>query len=278
MELSMKRIQILLPLVVLLVVQSVALPQNAGNELNDQLWEAARSGDAKLVATLLDKGADVNARFRYGTTALFKAAERGHAEVVKVLLARGADATVRDTFYGATAMTWALDHKHVPVIEALLEKDPSGASDVLLTGVNDADPVLVAAALRTGRIQAETLTAALASASQHKEAATIVSMLEKAGAKPPFEVDATTLASYTGTYKATVGNDLPLIIQEGKLFAVFGGQRYLLIALQKTVFRPVTFEGLTITFEVKGDKVIGFTMKQGNSSTAYTKNEEQKQP
>jgi hypothetical protein len=274
----MKRIQILLPLVVLLVVQSVAFPQNAGNELNDQLWEAARSGDAKLVATLLDKGADVNAKFRYGTTALFKAAERGHTDVVKLLLARGADATVKDTFYGATAMTWALDHKHVPVIEALLEKDPASAGDVLMNGVSDPDPVLVAAALRTGRIQPETLTAALASASQNKEAGAIVSMLEKAGAKPPFEVDAATLASYAGTYKATEGNDLPLIIQDGKLFAVFGGQRYLLMALQKNVFRPVSFEGLTIMFDSKGDKVVGFTMKQGSGSTAYTKNEERKQP
>ena len=61
-----------------------------------------------LVTALLDKGADVNAKFRYGTTALFKAAERGNTEVVKVLLARGADVSVKDTFYGATAMTWAL--------------------------------------------------------------------------------------------------------------------------------------------------------------------------
>ena len=69
--------------------------QNPKQELNDQLWEAARKGDAAAVTALLDKGADVNAKFRYGTTALFKAAERGNTEVVKVLLARGADVTSR---------------------------------------------------------------------------------------------------------------------------------------------------------------------------------------
>jgi len=274
----MRRIPIFLVPLLLLSIQSSAFTQGAKNELNDQLWEAARSGDAALVTRLLDQGADVNAKFRYGTTALFKAAERGHTEVVKILLARGADATVKDTFYGATAMTWALDHKHVPVIEALLEKDVSAANDVLLSGVNGPDAALVAAALRTGRISAETLTAALAAASQNKQAATIVEMLKKAGATPPLEIDAATLAAYAGTYKATQGADLPLIIQDGKLFAVFGGQRYLLIALQKTVFRPVAFEGITIMFDVQGDKVIGFTMKQGNGSTVYKKNEEPKQP
>ena len=64
-----------------------------------------------LSRQLLDKGADVNAKFRYGTTALFKAAERGHFEVAKVLIERGVDVKVKDTFYQATAMTWALDGK-----------------------------------------------------------------------------------------------------------------------------------------------------------------------
>ena len=41
----------------------------------------------------------------------------------KVLLDRGADVKVKDTFYQATAMTWALDGKHVNVVRLLLEKD-----------------------------------------------------------------------------------------------------------------------------------------------------------
>jgi hypothetical protein len=62
----------------------VVVAQNAQQELNDQFWEAVRRGDAATVTALLDKGVDVNARFRYGTTALFKAAERGHTEIVKL--------------------------------------------------------------------------------------------------------------------------------------------------------------------------------------------------
>src|SRR6476661_3997873 len=84
-------------------------PTNPKQELNDQLFEAVRKGDVAAVTAALDHGADVNAKFRYGTTALFKAAERGNADVARVLLDRGADVKVKDTFYGATAMTWALD-------------------------------------------------------------------------------------------------------------------------------------------------------------------------
>jgi ankyrin repeat protein len=81
-------------------------------------------GRPRAVTALLDKGADVNAKFRYGATALFKAAERGHTEIVKLLLARGADVTVKDTFYGATAMSWALDNDHIETVRALLKKIP----------------------------------------------------------------------------------------------------------------------------------------------------------
>ena len=77
--------------------------------------EAVRKGDLALVTSLLDQGADVNAKFRYGATALFKAAERGHVEIVKLLLARGADVTVKDTFTApprsaghSTTITWRL--------------------------------------------------------------------------------------------------------------------------------------------------------------------------
>ena len=119
----------------LLLTPIALVAQDHKQKLNDQLFEAARKGDAAAVTKVLDQGADVNTKFRYGTTALFKAAERGNTEVVKVLLARGADASVKDTFYGATAMTWALNNKHIEVVQALLEKDAGSVDTVLMTGV-----------------------------------------------------------------------------------------------------------------------------------------------
>ena len=129
----------------------------------DALSDAARKGDAAAVTTLLDEGVNVNTKFRYDRTALSFAADRGHVEVVKVLLARGADVTLKDTFYNATALTWAVnpaqDRKpqHTEVVKLLLDH---------------------------GGFSAEALSAALQAATRAK-LDDVVALLEKAGAKLP---------------------------------------------------------------------------------------------
>jgi Ankyrin repeats (3 copies) len=266
-------------LMLTLLISSFAPAQNTQQGLNDQMWEAVRKGDVALVTTLLDKGADVNAKFRYGTTALFKAAERGHTEVVKLLLARGADVSVKDTFYGATAMTWALQNDHVEVVRALLEKDASSINDVLMTGVRGGKVALVEIALARGGAKPESLTAALAVALGDKEKTEIAEMLKKAGALPPPEVDPATLQTYVGTYKAEQGVGIVFSIRDGKLFATPVGQQPLaMMAVDKTTFRPMAFDAFTITFDVQGDKSPGFTFKQGATTMLYKRVEETKQP
>ncbi len=253
--------------------------QNANQELNDQMWEAVRKGDVALVTALLDKGADVNAKFRYGATALFKAAERGHTEVVKVLLARGADVSVKDTFYGATAMTWALQNKHAGAVGALLEKDAASVNDVLTTGAREGNAELVGVALAKGGAKPETLTAALALTLNDKDKVEIAEMLKKAGAQPPLEVDPATLQSYVGKYKTEQGPEISFSLRDGKLFATAGAQQPLaMMAVDKTTFRPVAFDGISVAFSVEGDKATGFTFKQGASTLIYKRVEETKQP
>jgi hypothetical protein len=235
--------------------------------LNDQLYEAARKGDAAEVKTLLDKGADVNAKFRYGATALFKAAERGHTEVVKLLIERGADVTVKDTFYGATALYWATDKGHSGVVRAILTKSPEGAGDVLLTGVRTGNAEMTSAALETGKVPAETLTAALVSAGADEKKAALADLLKKAGAQPPFEVDAATLQSYAGRYKGDPGPDLTFTVKDGRLTFPGGVGPITLTAVDQKTFRPVEFDGLTVTFNVEGGKVTGVNFKQGANTT-----------
>jgi hypothetical protein len=262
----------------LLLIPLTVLAQNSKQELNDQLFEATRKGDAAAVTALLDKGADVNAKFRYGTTALFKAAEKGHVSVVRVLLDRGADVSVKDTFYGATAMTWALSNKHVEVVRALLEKDSARVDEVLTTGTREGNLELVRAALDKGGLKPETLTAALANSLNNKENSEISELLKKAGAKPPLEVDAATLQTYLGRYRPDQGADIVFTLQEGKLLATTNQRSFVMMALDKTTFRPIAFEGLTVTFTVAGEKVNGFAFKQGQNTTQYKKVEETKQP
>lgn len=256
----------------ILVFPLMVCAQAGKQELDEQLWEAARKGEAATVRILLDKGANVNAKFRYGTTALFKAAERGHTEVVKLLIERGADVTVKDTFYGATAMTWALENKHVEVVRALLEKSAEGVDEVLLTGAREGNTALVRVALDRGGVKADTLTSALASTMSDEKRAEIAEMLRRAGAVPPVSVDADVLQSYVGKYKSEQGTEISVTLKDGKLYATPPGQSPLgLRATDKTTFKPTDFDGLVITFNVEGGKTTGFTLKQGQTTTQFKK-------
>jgi hypothetical protein len=252
----------------LLSLLALLFTQDTKQELNDQLFEAVRKGDAAAVTAALDKGADVNAKFRYGQTALFKAAERGHAAVVKVLLDRGADVTVQDTFYKATAMTWALDNGHAEVVRLLFEKNAGSVDDVLMSGVRSNNEALVKVALDKGGAKPQTLTAALVAASGDAKSAGIAEMLKKAGAVPPPEIDAATLQSYVGKYRGDPGPEFSVTLKEGKLFVISQGRDPIaMMAIDKTNFRPIEFGGITITFNVEGENVTGLAFKQGPNAT-----------
>jgi ankyrin repeat protein len=263
----MRLTRITLLALVTLALAATAAAQDPKQALNEQLYEAARKGDAAEVKALLDKGADVDAKFRYGATALFKAAERGHTEVVKLLIERGANVNVKDTFYGATAMSWALQKGHTGVIRAILTKSTEEAGDVLQTGVSSDNLELVSAALETGKVPAESLTAALFTAGSDEKKAPIVEMLKKAGAVPPPEVDAGVLQSYVGKYKGEPGPELNITLKDGKLVLTGGGGSTALMAIDQKSFRPADFAGMNITFKVEGGKVTGLDFKQGPNTT-----------
>jgi hypothetical protein len=76
---------------------------NAKKGLGDTrlIW-AAGLGHLSSVMSLIDEGADVNAKGIEGRTALISAVINNHADCVKVLLDAGADANARDN-YGKTA-------------------------------------------------------------------------------------------------------------------------------------------------------------------------------
>lgn len=253
----------LFSLLVLLFPQTQTDPKQA---LNDQLFEAVRKGDAAAVIAALDKGADVNAKFRYGMTALFKAAERGNADVTKVLLERGIDVNVKDTFYRATALSWALQNDHLNVVQLLLAKGAEGADDVLMSGVQEGKEEVVKMALDSGKIKPDVLTAALAT-SMNANATAITDLLKKAGATPPMDVDVATLQTYVGKYKGETGPEVTISVKDGKLFvAGFTPQPQPLMALDKTTFRPLAFSGITLAFSVEAEKVTSMTFKSANNT------------
>lgn len=261
-------------IIVLSLFLLFSIPAIAQNNVNEQLWEAARKGDAAAVKDLLAKGADVNAKFRYGATALSYASDKGHTEVVKVLLEHGADVNVKDTFYGATPIIWAAQKGHTEIVRALLDKGASGKEDVLLIGARSGYIELVKAVLEKGSINADTLSTALSTATKNKQPE-IAELLKKAGAQPPreanFQVDAETLKSYEGTYKNENGREFTVAVKDGKLTAGPPGQTVVLGAFDKTTFRPLELEGVTVTFNVENGKVTSFTLKQGSNTQVFKK-------
>jgi hypothetical protein len=93
---------------------------------DQELFRAARSGNVEAVQAALQAGANVNARFDIGKTALIVAAERGHSATVEALINAGADLYALDNNYW-DALAHAGEGQHISTFKALLAKgfDPS---------------------------------------------------------------------------------------------------------------------------------------------------------
>ena len=82
---------------------------------------AAENGSAAVVERLIDAGADPDTTLRGGETALMTAARTGDAATVRALLVRGADPDARDRFRGQTALMWAAARDNADAVRALAE-------------------------------------------------------------------------------------------------------------------------------------------------------------
>jgi ankyrin repeat protein len=90
----------------------------AGEARVDPVGSAVRSGDVDAVRDLVDAGADLDARDRYGQTALMLAAHGGHRDLVALLAERGAalDVTAK---YGLSALMLAIVAGYADVARVL---------------------------------------------------------------------------------------------------------------------------------------------------------------
>ena len=104
------------------------------------LFSAVDGNCIALATELLDHGASVDARDRFGARPLSHAARFGHLEMVDLLLARGAPLNARN-LAGATALFVAVDGNHTPVAQRLIER----GADVNLAGRSGVTPFAAAA-------------------------------------------------------------------------------------------------------------------------------------
>ena len=134
----------------------------------------------------LDKGADVNAKTRYGATALTFAADRGQIEVVKLLISRGADVNVQDTFYQMRAVDMAMMNNHVNVVTLLLERGSKGAAGLLPMAIQRGNVAIVTALLESPELTRAQIRPALAGAKKVNNPE-IIALIEKKLAAMPAE-------------------------------------------------------------------------------------------
>ncbi len=255
----------------------VALPAGAADRA-EELWSAARRGDAAAVKALLDRGADVNAKSAYGTTALFVAADRGHVEVVRVLLRHKADVNAKDTFYQSTALTWAAGKGHGKVVAALLEAGATGGDDVLLAAAAGGQVDVVRAVLAKGKPKPEALNKALkATPARMTE---VADLLKKAGAKgtpsAQAEVSAERLKPYAGVYRNDKGKEYEVLLLGKTLYALADGKAHVFTPRGEDSFTSAQDSALTFQFRREAGNLTALVLKKDKTETVYARQEAKK--
>jgi len=118
------------------------LCRRCGANRDDNLVAAARDGQTKIVRSLLDKGADVNAKNNVGSSALTMAAIGGHEDVLRELLKHGANVQAQNRD-GVNALYGACQGGHAAIVNELLKHDIdvnaqtcSGATALIIAVIN----------------------------------------------------------------------------------------------------------------------------------------------
>jgi hypothetical protein len=249
-------------------------------ELDDDLLAAARKGDLAQVKSLLDHGADVNAKSPYGSTPLFFACDRGHIEVIKLLLDRGADLNTEDTFYHFTPLSWAVEKDRPEIVKLLLKRGAKSPALVLTAAVQEGNLPLVKIALETGNetgndkggIDTATLSTALTRANKPE----IVDLLKAAGAEPrkTVQLDTAILNAYAATYTGGRGGtefEFTFVVKGGQLSGTLLGRSAITFAATDTThFHSVEGPGVDIEFLSGGS----FRLTQDGGGTIDFKRKE----
>ncbi len=238
--------------------------------IDDDLLQAARTGDLASVKALVGKGAAIEAKTQYGQTPLYLAAMSGHTDVVAFLLDKGATADVSDTFYKAPMLAFVLQRKHYGVAKMLIARGAGNLDENLSAVTRTGNLELVQAVLDKGKPSQSGLDKSYEAALERKQSE-VAELLKKVGAQPPappVQVDAKVLESYAGTYKSEqFPLEIKVAVKEGKLHIQAGGQ---------PEFAPksksaTVFEYPPARLEVEFDSASSFTLKQMGTNFKFKK-------
>jgi ankyrin repeat protein len=120
-----------------------------GGNLHDELISASKNGEVEKVKTMISKGADVNEKDSYGSTAIIYAVKSGNCDCVNILIKSGADTNIRN-IEAWTPLLMATKAGNVAIVKSLLDNgaDPNlkglcGNWTALMRAVYDNHPEMV---------------------------------------------------------------------------------------------------------------------------------------
>ena len=108
------------------------------------LSSCSQIGHVKLLALLIDRGADPNLANKYGATAAHKACQFGHVKCLQLLKSRSADLS-RKNVDGLTPLDWARIFKQPECVDLLIASGATGMNKEDLPAVSEATKVCMAA-------------------------------------------------------------------------------------------------------------------------------------
>ncbi|MEM9407909.1 MAG: PQQ-binding-like beta-propeller repeat protein [Acidobacteriota bacterium] len=263
-----------------LVLLTLSGPSSlAAQEREERFFDAARRGELAAVKQLLDAGVDVDAKTRYGATALSFAAEKGHVEVVQALLEAGADTNVRDTFYNSTPANWTLfkmqsSPAHREVLELILEKGIEESAGVLQAAVSFADVELVKKLVANSEVTPAQLRSALEQAKQRGVKKMIDYLEPLAPAADPVsavELSAEELAAHAGTFaNEQMGMKIDVRVKDGRLEGQVQGQGpFDLLARADGRFYSTVVPGVEMEFSGRAGTIERFVLYQNGGEFPF---------
>jgi ankyrin repeat protein len=130
-------------------VVAILLDRGADIEAKDEtdwtpLIYAARNGHKEVVELLLDRGANIESEDEYRRTPLSYAADEGYKEVVAILLDRGANTELASFEHGETPLMVAIWKAHEEIVELLLDR----GANIETKDVHGWTPLMLAASYK----------------------------------------------------------------------------------------------------------------------------------
>jgi hypothetical protein len=143
-----------------------------------------------------------------------------------------------------------------------------------MVGVDTGNTEIINVVLEKGGLKQETLNNALrrASVGTNKE---VIERLKKAGAVvSEVSVDPEVLKTYVGVYRNEQVGQITFDLKDGKLVGNAMGQGgFRTSAISKNKFAIIEVDA-TVTFNLDGDKVTGFSLSQGGQNFVFKRMEQ----